>query len=107
MQHAIVRFNIQNQLLKPIVRSLLTLNKSQKLLKSNNAVPSQIVQVVPSYPSCFPIAAGITLGIYVIPVVALYCSTHMCHAVERGVTYCAIHCTAIATLTYRFSSVSS
>ena len=39
------------------------------------------------------------LGICVIPVVALYCSTHVYCSVEHGVVYCATHSTAIATLT--------
>ena len=64
-----------------------------------NAVSTQIVQVVPSCPSCCPpSAAGTTLGIYVIPVVALCCSAYVCCAVESGVACCATRCTAIATL---------
>ena len=91
--------NIQNQLPKPIVRSSLTLKKSHQLFKSNNAVSNQVVQIVPSYPICPPIAAGTTLGICIIPVVALCCSTYVCCAVKHGVACCATHCTAIATLT--------
>ena len=91
--------NTQNQLPKPILRSSLTLNESYKLFKPNNAVFYQTLQVVPSYLICPPIAAGIMLGICVIPIVALCCSAHMCCAVEHGVAWCATHCTAIATLT--------
>ena len=66
------------------------------------------MQVVPNCPSCLsclPIAAGTMLGIYILPVVALCCSAHVCCAVERGIACCAIHYTAIATLTLPFEPV--
>ena len=59
----------------------------------------KLYQVVPSCPSCPPIATGTMLGIYIIPVVALCCSSHVCCAIERGAACCATHCTAIVTLT--------
>ena len=91
--------NTHNQLLKPIVRFSLTLIKSHQLFKSNNAVSNQILQVVLSYPSSPPIAASTMVGIYVIPVVALYCSAHVYCAVELGIACYATHHTAIVTLT--------
>ena len=87
---------IKPTLPKPIVRSSLTLNKSHKLFQPNNVinnVSNQIVQVSP------PIDAGAMLGICVISIVALCCSTYAYCAVERSVACCATHHTAIATLT--------
>ena len=81
------------------VRSSLILNKAHQLFKSNNAVSNQIVQIVPSYPSCPSIAAGTMLGICVIPVVVLYYSIHVCCSVECSVACCTIHITTIAILT--------
>ena len=56
---------------------------------------TKLYQVVQS---CPPIAANTTLGICVIPSVALYCSTHMRCAMDRGVSCCNTHHTAIVTL---------
>ena len=60
---------------------------------------NKFYQIVQSCPRCPQIAANTMLGICVIPAVALYCSTHVCCAVEHGIACCATHHIAIATLT--------
>ena len=61
---------------------------------------AKLYQVVQS---CPPISSNTMLGICVIPIVVLCCSTHVYCAVERGVACCASHHTAIATLTHTLS----
>ena len=62
--------------------------------------PTKLYQIVQS---CSPITANQTLGICVIPVVALCCGAHVFYAIESGVAFCATPHTAISTLTLPYT----